>query len=157
MAESISIQLFGDELFKRRIMAMRYRARNMSPVLNDIAEDWLAITEEQFATEGKRSGRPWAPLERETYLRRGSKHPILVDSGELLIEMSGPDNIDVSDDSITMTLPEEVREVAEAHQYGFFNVAAGKQVEARPIVDFTDLDEERFARKITKFLVEGDR
>lgn len=157
MAEEAVIQLFGDKFFKRKIQAMRYRSRNMSPVLSDIAEDWIVITEEQFATEGARSGHPWAQLARDTYLHRGSKHPILVWTGDLLIEVTGPDNVDVTDDSVTMTLPENIRDIGEAHQYGFTNARTGRPVPARKIVDFTDLDRERFAKKITKFLVDGDR
>jgi hypothetical protein len=157
VSEEIKITLFGDDFFRRKIMLMRYRSRDMSPVLADIGEDWLRITEEQFSTEGKRSGHPWAPLARDTYLRRGSKHPILVDTGDLLIEVSGPDNIDVSDDEVTMKLPEHIRQIGEAHQYGFTNAATGKPVPARKLIDFTELDRERFRKKITNYLVNGDR
>lgn len=156
MAESVSIHLFGDTFFRRRITAMRYRARDMSPVLDDIAQDWVAAMEEQFATEGKRSGHAWAPLARDTYLRRGSKHPILVETGEMLIEMTGEDNIDVTDDSITMHLPSGVEERAAAHQFGFVNDRTGQPVPARPMIDFTDFDVERWSNKITDYLVNGD-
>jgi hypothetical protein len=154
---SIKITLFGDEFFKRRITATRYRARDFSSILEEIGEDWIAITEEQFATEGGRSGNKWEPLARDTYLRRGSKHPILVESGDLLIEMSGPDNISVDDMEVTMTIPEGVREKAEAHQYGFTNAATGRPVPARKIVDFTAFDREHFQHKIQNWLVNGDR
>lgn len=129
MAVEVSISLFGDKIFKRRIQAMRHRAKNMSPVLSKIGDQWLDIVEEQFATEGARGGSPWEKLARETKFQRGSAHPILVRSGDLLIEMTNPQNLHVTDDEISLDLPNDV--VARAHQGGYYNVKAGHSVPAR--------------------------
>ena len=37
-----------------------------------------------FASEGKTTGKQWAKLEKTTIKRRGSEHPILQDSGDLI-------------------------------------------------------------------------
>jgi hypothetical protein len=167
---AVSLRLFGDELFRRRILAMRYRARDFSPVLHDIKNDWTDIIERQFATEGAASGRPWAPLARATVLRRGSAHPILVRSGDLLINVTDPDHIHVSDHELTLHPPPEVETRALAHQFGFSNVNAinsssaqqvlsgpgMRDVPARPWAVFTDIDRRRFTGKITNWLVNGD-
>lgn len=156
MADDVNITIFGDEFFRNRIRAMRYRARDMSPILQEIGEDWNEIVTEQFATEGLRSGSKWEELKPGTISRRRSAHPILVDSGDMLIEMTGPDNIRVTDDSVTLHLPPEVETRAEAHQFGFHNALTGTEVPARPMVDFTDFDRERFEKKIADYLTDGD-
>lgn len=156
MADEIKITIFGDVAFRRRIRAVRYRARDMSPILEEIKDDWTNIIEEQFATEGSRTGRKWDRLALTTIIRRGSAHPILIENGDLLINTTDPDNISVSDDSIEMKLPLELLIRAESHQFGFDNARTGDPVPARPFVDFTDFDEERFRKKIGDYLVHGD-
>jgi hypothetical protein len=153
MATEVSISLFGDKLFRRRILAMRHRARNMSPVLSKIGDQWLDMIEEQFATEGVRGGTPWEKLSRETKFRRGSSHPILIESGGLLIEMTNPENLHVSLALISLELPNDV--VAQSHQKGYYNVRAGKQVPARPMVAFTEADRLKWRGDITDYLVNG--
>jgi phage gpG-like protein len=153
MATEVSISLFGDKVFKRKILAVRYRAKNMSPVLGRIADQWLDIIEEQFTTEGARGGNPWTKLSRETKLRRGSAHPILVETGDLLIEMTDPGSVKVTDDEIRMELPRDV--VARSHQHGFFNTRAGRSVPARPMVAFTEADRLKWRGSITDYLVNG--
>lgn len=153
MATEVSITLFGDRVFRRKILAVRHRARNMSPVLERIADEWLDIIEHQFATEGVRSGTPWAKLSRETKFRRGSAHPILVDTGRLLVEMTDPSNVNVSDDEISMNMPGDV--VARSMQHGFYNARANKQVPARPMVAFTEEDRAKWRGDITDYLVNG--
>lgn len=153
MATEASITLFGDKFFRRRILAMRHRAKNMSPILNKIGDDWLNITEEQFATEGARGGVPWTKLARDTKFRRGSAHPILIETGDLLIEMTNPENLRVSDDEITLHLPNDI--VARSHQYGYHNVRAGHDVPARPMVAFTEVDRLKWRSDMTDFLVDG--
>lgn len=155
MATEISIMVFGDEFFTRRLRAVRYRARNLSPVMDEIADQWADIIDQQFETEGARGGTPWKQLERDTYLKRGSKHPILIDKGDLF-DSAGRDNISVSDDEITIDWSEGQEEKGEAHQYGYFNVRAGRFVEARPPIVFTPADEESFRQQITEYLVNGD-
>lgn len=155
MSVEVKIRIFGDDVFRRRIVAMRYRARDMSPVLNHIADMWADIIDEQFATEGKRGGTPWAQLARETYLKRGSKHPILIHTGDLF-EAMGRDNIHVSDDEVTIHWPmgEEVK--GAAHQSGYFNVLANRRVPARPTVAFNPNDRRKFREQITDYLVNGN-
>lgn len=156
MATSVKITILGDDLFRRKIQAMRWRARDMSPILQEVGEDMIDVIEEQFATEGARSGRRWRQLMESTVRRRGSAHPILVETGSLLIEASGPDNINVSDDEVSISLPESVQTRAAAHQYGFTEARGGQHVAARPWADFTEFDRRRWNRKITRYLVEGD-
>jgi hypothetical protein len=156
MAERVSIELFGDEHFRRRIIATRYRARNMSPVLGDIGRDFQDIIKHQFDTEGARSRRPWKQLTDFTVMRRGSAHPILRDSGAMYAELIDPMNLFVDDNSVAIILSPHEEAKAESHQHGYHNAMTGRDVPARPIVDFTWVDRGRFQRKITRYLVDGD-
>lgn len=156
MAESVRISIFGDVVFRRRILAMRYRARNMRPVLEEIGEAWADIIEDQFASEGARGGRRWDKLKLSTIFQRGSAHPILVNSSDMLIEMTDPSNFRATDESVYLSLPPEIEERASAHQYGFMNSLTGTYVPARPIIQFTDLDVRYFRDKISDYLVRGD-
>jgi hypothetical protein len=161
MAEDIAINVFGDQQFRLKIMAMRGRAADMSPVLESIGDDWLDIVEETFASEGRRIlGRPWAPLARETVVQRGSSHPILVDTAEMLVEMTDPANIRISGQEITMDLPGVMESSgvgvrAESHQYGYWNQQAEREVPARPMIGFTPLDRKVWNTRMTDYLVNG--
>lgn len=156
MAESVSIKLFGDDFFRRKILAMRFRAADMSPVLRNVGELWTDIIEDTFASEGVRIlGHRWRKLQPSTISRRGSAHPILVDSAEMLIEMTGPESVRVSDDSVTLELPENVETKAVSHQFGYHNALTGTDVPARPMIGFTPLDRRVFRTMITDYLTEG--
>lgn len=154
MAEQVSIELFGDELFRRKIRKMAYRALDMRPVLESLGEDMQDHIEHQFETEGRASGRPWAPLTIETAARRGSAHPILIRTSELLLEMTNPDSIKVTHDSVTIDIPQSVEMKGESAQFGFTS-RAGRPVAPRRMVDFSVLDRWAFGEKITDFLVNG--
>jgi hypothetical protein len=154
MPESVSIKVFGDDHFRHKIQKMSLRALDAEPVMHSIGHDFLDIVEEQFATEGARGGRPWAQLKFDTITRRGSAHPILVDSGDMLIEMTGPDNLDISSDSVELKLPANILQKAEAAQYGFA-APNGKPVRPRRMVDFTTFDRHHFRNKISRWLTDG--
>lgn len=159
MPLEVRIDMFGDTLFRRRIQAMRHRSRNMSPVLEDVGEKWIDIIEEQFDMQGARTGKKWAKLEFDTIKRRGSAKPVLIDKGDMFDFLLTPDNLSVTDDSVTYDFGEnaEIAQRAEAHQFGFINAMTGKPVPARPIVGFLESDEEMFRDMIQDFLVRGDR
>lgn len=152
----LRIDMFGDTFFRRRIQAMRYRSRNMSPILQDVGDKWIEIIEDQFDTEGGRTGKKWAKLEFDTIQRRGSDHPILIHSGDMFDHLITPDNLSVTDDSVTYTFETdpEIATRAQSHQFGFMN--HGTAVPARPIVDFTEADEVEFRDMIQDYLVNGD-
>lgn len=156
MAVKVSINVFGDDFWVRRIQAMRYRSRNMEPVLHDIADLWEDWIENQFETQGARGGTPWEKLRTATILNRGSARPILIHSGDMFDSM-GPDNIVVDDDSIRIHWAPGQEHKAAAHQYGFHNVLADRDVPARPPVVFTALDKARMREMVKDFLVAGER
>lgn len=157
MAVEVSINIFGDDMFRRGIRRMAFRAIDMKPVLHFVKDDWLRLTEEQFATEGARSGHPWKQLDSSTISRRKSAHPILVETADMLLNVTDPDHINVHDDGVLMELPfGEVLDRAESHQYGYVNALTGKPVPARPFVDFTPRDRHRWESWLGDYLVNGN-
>lgn len=154
MSVAISFTLLGDEVFADDIEQMGRRAGNMSPVLSKIKDQWIDWVEEQFATEGKRSGHPWAQLQRDTVFRRGSAHPILVRSADLLLEATDDNNYVVNDANIFLFARDEVSRYGEFHQSGFTS-RAGNPVPARPPFDFTIADKEWMYENIQDFIVFG--
>lgn len=162
MAAEVTIEMFGDVLFRRKIRKMAYRAIDVHPVMADIADDMQNIIEEQFATEGERGGHKWAELKFDTIARRGSAHPILVDSSDMLLEVTDPVHFHARHDGLKVDFPlGPTLQKAESAQYGF-HVAnqhgyAGVFVEPRRIVEFTDIDRRRFRDKIGDYVAHGDR
>lgn len=156
MAPEATITVFGDEQFALKIAAMGERADDMSPVLESIADDWIDIIEETFASEGRRIlGRQWHRLATSTIAKRGSSHPILVETAELLVNMTDQGNIRIENDEIMMELPDSVETKAASHQYGFHNASANKDVPARPMIGFTPLDRKVWNTRMTDYLVNG--
>jgi hypothetical protein len=155
MAVEVSIEMFGDLLFRREIRAMRYRAMDMSPVMESIGGDLQSHIEHVFQTEGAWSGEKWAQLTIEYAAARGSAHPILIRDGDMLLEMTNPESISVSDDSVTVEIPEHIKMKAESAQYGFTS-RAGKKIAPRKMVNLSVLDDFAFREKITDYLVNGN-
>lgn len=134
MSAEVSLHLFGDEVFRHRLQNIADRTDNMSPAHEKIRDKWIIWFEEQFATEGRRFGTPWEQLKLETAAKRGSAHPILVDSADLLIHVTDPESFQVDDDGISFKPSEPVDEYGKFHQSGTTRMAR------RPIVEFTEMD-----------------
>lgn len=156
MAVEVDIKMLGDQTFVRKIRAMQRRAIDPRPVLEDIGEDLRMMVAEQFATEGARGGRKWDDLKPDTIRKRGSAHPILIDSGEMFAEFMSPKAYKVTGDSVEVEIPAGVRQKGESAQFGF-HARDGSFIEPRPILEITAFDRHEFRRKITNFLVRGER
>lgn len=154
MAVEVSIEMFGDLLFRYEIRDMRRRATDMGPVMESIGGDIQTHIEHAFQTEGAWGGDKWAQLTIEYAASRGSAHPILIRDGDLLLEMTNPESVSVSDDSVTVEIPEHIKMKAESAQYGFTS-RAGKHIAPRKMVNLSLLDDWAFREKITDYLVNG--
>jgi phage gpG-like protein len=78
----VTIKVFGDTQFSRKLMRYGLRATEAAPVMESLGFFLSKVSKEQFQTEGARSGKPWTPLQSSTVARKGSSE-ILVDSGAL--------------------------------------------------------------------------
>lgn len=88
---TVTFTIMGDVVLARALSRFGDGVRDFSPVWEQIRNDFVRIGEEQFGTEGARSGQPWAPLS-PTYAAWKEKHfpgrPILRLSGALWGQMS---------------------------------------------------------------------
>jgi phage gpG-like protein len=67
---------------------------DLSPSMEQIAEDIREMEAEQFASAGASGGTPWAALAPSTVKRKRGAGGILVDSGALLDSLSDPESPD---------------------------------------------------------------
>lgn len=145
----ISLTIFGDEQYSRRVNRIGERADHLRPVLEWARDQMIDMVEGQFDTEGARGGDPWKQLAFTTIKKRGSDHPILIDSGDLLDEMLTPDSYDIDDEGVTF------HQGGVGDEYGHFHQTGTAKMDARPIFDMTPLDRSRITRGINRWIMEG--
>ncbi len=76
----------------RRLGAFDQWLRDLSPAMRQIADDFREMIREQFSTEGRAGGTPWAALAPSTQRnRRRSGSSILNDTGTLLRSLIEPE------------------------------------------------------------------
>jgi phage gpG-like protein len=138
----VSFHLFGDFEFHHQLEQIADHADNMSPAFEAIRDRWTSVLEEQFETQGVRSGAKWEELQFVTIAKRGSAEPILIDSSDLLLRVTDPGSFRIDDDGIVYD-PEGV-----ADEYGRFHQTGTRFMPQRKIADFTEADE----RGIINFL-----
>lgn len=68
----LDLDVFGDKQFSRDLMRFEARANDMSPVFEDLADDFLRLNQEQFDSQGRNSGG-WAPLAESTVRRKAAR------------------------------------------------------------------------------------
>jgi phage gpG-like protein len=79
---------------------------DQSPALAEIADDFRAMVTEQFASEGRAGGTPWAPLAPSTARRRRAGTSVLNITGALLASLTdagAPGHVEETDGQ-TLTL-----------------------------------------------------
>jgi phage gpG-like protein len=62
----------NSETVRQALRALQDSLADQSPALREIADDFRAMMAEQFASEGRAGGTPWAPLAPSTARRRRS-------------------------------------------------------------------------------------
>ena len=149
MPVAVSIFLLGDEVFADYLEDVGDRGVSLEPVMESVVSKVIDWTEDQFSSEGARSGNPWEQLARDTVLRRKYAHPILIRDASLLIESTTEANFTATDDGFELDMPEEQDRIGSYHQHGT------TKMPARPIFDFTPLDREVITEMISDFLARG--
>lgn len=160
MPTFVSITVLGDEQMARQLDRTGRYAEDMRPVWDVIAEDIRQIGAAQFDTEGQRSSGGWAPLEAVTIerkARQGAAYPsrILWMSGDLrdaVASPSHPDQIIIKDnDQLIFRLGGKSEIKGAVAQSG----APSKGIPQRRILEFTEMDRQRFMRDIQRYVVYG--
>lgn len=66
----IRIDVLGERQISRQMMRFGERATDLLPAMEVVHEHLTEVSEEQFRTEGRQSGHPWAALKDATVERK---------------------------------------------------------------------------------------
>jgi phage gpG-like protein len=80
----------NSEPVEQALRAFQDSLADQSPALTEIADDFRAMITEQFASEGRASGTPWAELAPSTARRRRAGTLLLNVTGALLDSLRQP-------------------------------------------------------------------
>lgn len=122
------------------------RAGDMLPAYGAIYTAFLALEAKRFGAEGP----GWANLAASTVKKRGSAHPILVDTGELKASLTEPHHAN----AVFEPGPDEVF-MGTSDPVAVFHQQGTHKMPERAVVDISEADAAMFAAIIDAYLFEG--
>jgi hypothetical protein len=146
----LKIEVFGEKIVDREILARGARAVNMTPAYEEIGWDLARIQREQFDTEGARSGDTWAPNEPATDARKerlGQPLKVFQATGELRESFRLWD-----ENNIYEATPEGLR-WGSASEHGAFHQPDAKD---RRVMKLTEADKAGIVERMHMYLVYGE-
>jgi phage gpG-like protein len=104
-----------------------------SPALREIADDFREMVAQQFASEGRAGGAPWAIRKSRGGARsRSAGWPLLVRTGTLRDSLTAPGAAHIEEmDARSLTLGSRV-------PYAMFHQLGTRRMPARPMIVLTD-------------------
>lgn len=156
----LELEVFGDSILSRRLFRFGERAIDAAPAWAAIIEKIQEDLKTLFATEGASGGEPWAPLADSTLERKaelGLSSKILNAEGFLEDSLTKDDalgsvkEIDPQGFRFGSDLAVESGDyiLAELHQKGT------EFMDARPPLQFTELQKRGYVKQLQEYLVEG--
>jgi phage gpG-like protein len=155
----------NSEPVEQALRAFQASLADQSPALTEIADDFRAMIAEQFASEGRAGGTPWAALAPSTARRRRSGTQLLNVTGALLDSLrqpGAPGHIEETDGQ-TLTLGSRLP-YAMYHQtgtgagygqtYGPARVKGQRGMPMRPLIVLTPDRSERWTELVRQALEE---
>jgi phage gpG-like protein len=111
-----------------------------SPALRRIADDFREMIAQQFATEGRAEGTPWAELAPSTLRRRRARTSILYETGALLRSLTEPGAAGHVEEleGYSLTLGSQL-------PYAGYHQSGTRRMPARPIIVLSGTRAERWA------------
>ena len=144
----VTFTMLGDVVLARGISRYGDAVRDFSPVWDQIRNDFHRIEGEQFATEGARSGSPWAPLS-PTYEAWKQKHfpgrPILQLTGMMWGEFGVGVGMQTTIEPMKLTMTPSMQR-AIYHQQGT------RTMPRRKVVDLTEEDKMGWMKMIHNYV-----
>lgn len=152
----LTIEVYGDTQIDRELLRFDQRGRDMRPALTAIADEFLALENRQFASQGLYASGGWAPLRSATIARKarlGLDPRILHATLRLrrsLTQRGGTDAIR----KITADELQVGSKVAYGvhHQHG----APRASLPRRRPVELRESDRRNMMKIIQRYLIEGD-
>ena len=156
MPTIFTVEVLGEEQVARVLDGVEYRAQDMRPIWQILAEDFYQVEEEQFATEGGFSGG-WAELSERYKVWKEAHYPgrpILVLTGALREAITSPNArgsiYDLQRDYMMVGVSREVLPYAVYHQTGT------RHMPARPPIALPESTKERWVAAIHAYLKGAD-
>ena len=143
---TITFTVFGDVVLARALSRFGENVRDFSPVLEEIHDAFIRIEQEQFDTQGARTGGAWQPLSinyEQWKSRYFPGQPILVLTGALRSEMENP---------LTEITPHTLRMSPENDLKALFHQRGRANMPARPVVNLTEADKMDWMKRIHRFV-----
>lgn len=145
----ITIEILGDTVLDRELLRFTERLGDLTPAFEAIADDFLAIEERQFASEGGGNWRPLAASTLERKARLGLDHRILHATHRLRNSLTQKGNAE----AIRRITADEAL-LGTSVPYAFFH-QQGAGVPRRRPVELSEADKRRWVRSIQSWLVGG--
>jgi phage gpG-like protein len=146
----LTLEVYGDRQLDRKLLRFEDRIGDLEPAFEVLADDFLSIERQQFASEGGFASAGWAPLADSTVRSRGSAHPILVEHGDLsasLTDATAKGAIrDITSDSLFVG--------TDVDHAPFHQTGTSRMPRRRP-VEFRDADRRRWVKAIQRYLTTG--
>jgi phage gpG-like protein len=170
----IDIDIFGEKQVARNLRGLARAADNMRPAYDEIADDFLRIEREQFATQGARGpGGAWVPLKPSTLrnkARKGQPSTILVATDALRKSLTqrGARGSVRTIRKDTVTLGTRISEGFVSTRASGRGTAVGfnypqalqhgtRKMPARRVVDITEEDRRRWVKIMQRRIMESIR
>lgn len=159
----LTIDIFGDKQFARRLLRVGENAGDMSPAFEDIHTDFLRIERAQFSSEGGYASGGWRPLAASTLdfkLRMGFD-PRILHRTRLMrrsltyknqpghIKEIGPDEMKVG----TRVVSAKGYPYPRVHQLG----SAKNSTPRRRVVELTHADRRKWVKILQRHLLDTGR
>lgn len=157
MPRFLDVQIQGWQAVRRQLLRGADAAGNMKPALWEVREDMFRVIRATFTGQGRRGGGSWKALDPATAARKarlGLDPRILFARGRLYDSFTRRGSrfmrSHVTNEEIFLdsTLP-----YADTHQFG----DPERGIPARPFIDFTPVDRNRWVKMCERSLMEAMR
>jgi phage gpG-like protein len=148
---SIEIEVFGEDIIRRRLLRMGERGADATQGFKAIASILRRSTELNFASEGASSGEPWAPLAESTLKakkRKGQDEKILQATHALKNSLLGW----LNSRHIQVITPTEMRWGSRV-SYGRYHQKGTDRIPRRPPVRLRETDKRSAVKAMQRVIV----
>jgi phage gpG-like protein len=154
MAGVVTWQVFG---IRESIISLdrgQKALTNFSHPLDLVADDMYDIIRQNFMSEGRRGGGSWRAVRDKKTIRTRLSYMILIRTGRLFAAATGQ-----SDEGKATIRPHQVTlrikvPYAAVHQFGSND---SRNIPARPYIEFTEHDRDRFRSYMQDHLIQAMR
>jgi phage gpG-like protein len=147
----LTLEFFGEVQLDRELERITDRTADLTPVWDDIIDDFLRLETRQFDTQGVYSGG-WSPLSPAYAARKAREfpgQPILQATGDLMRSLTrGP--------AVRIVRPQSVMFGSDV-EYGRYHQAGTPNMPQRRPVDLPEATRRDWVQRIHRFIVTGKR